>query len=42
MKNYIKLFVTVFIAGSINAFAVMSFVNDTNINVKNINYLKLI
>lgn len=39
MKNYIKLFVTVFITGSINAFAVMSFVNDTNINVKNINLL---
>ena len=39
MKNYIKLLVTVVIAGTINAFAVTSFVNDTNISVKSINLL---
>ncbi len=39
MKNYIKLLVTVIIAGTVNALAVTSFVNDTNISVKSINLL---
>lgn len=40
MKNIIKLFVTVLIAGSINVFVVTSFVNDTNISLKGINLLE--
>lgn len=39
MKNIIKIFITILIAGTVNAFVVTSFVNDTNINIKSINLL---
>lgn len=37
MKNIMKLFITVLVAGTVNSFVVTSFVNDTNISVKSIN-----
>ncbi len=37
MKNIMKLFITVLVAGTVNSFVVTSFVNDTNISVKGIN-----